>query len=73
LEYKALRCGATNVGLSHLPLHISGEEVAGYKKGSKPENPATQAEVDGCKNQLFDLLKQTKIDLANNIFKTYNE
>ena len=60
-------------GLSNLPMHISAEEVAGYKKGSKPEGAVTQAEVDGCKNQLLELLKQTETDLANTIFKTYNE
>lgn len=60
-------------GLSNLPLHISAEDVAGYKKGSKPEGTVNQAEVDLCKKQLFELLKQTEIDLANNAFKTYTE
>ena len=60
-------------GLSNLPLHISAEEVAGYKKDTKPEAGVTQAEVDLCKKQLFDLLKQTETDLANNMFKTYKE
>lgn len=60
-------------GLSNLPLHISAEEVAGYKKGTKPEGGVNQADVDLCKKQLFDLLKQTETDLAKDIFKSYNE
>lgn len=60
-------------GLSGLPLLISVEEVAGYKKGTKPEGDVTQAEVDLCKKQLFDLLKQTETDLAKNTFTTYKE
>ncbi|MAZ73391.1 MAG: hypothetical protein CMC70_09620 [Flavobacteriaceae bacterium] len=60
-------------GLSNLPLYISAKEIAGYKKGTKPESDATQAEVDTCKKQLFDLLKQTETDLVDGVFKTYNE
>ncbi len=60
-------------GLSNLPLQISAEEVASYKKGTKPESDVTQEEVDICKKQLFELLEQTGTDLANNVFKTYSE
>lgn len=60
-------------GLSNLPLHVSAEAVAGYKKGTKPEGDVTQAEVDHCKKQVFDLLEQTETDLENGLFKTYNE
>lgn len=60
-------------GLSNLPLHIAAEEVAGYKKGSKPQGNVSQSEVNLCKKQVFELLKQTEIDLANNVFKTYSE
>ncbi|WP_432412127.1 DinB family protein [Rasiella sp. SM2506] len=60
-------------GLSNLPLHISAEEVAGYKKGTKPEGDVSEVEVEICKKQLFDLLKQTEIDLANKAFTTYKE
>lgn len=59
-------------GLSNIPMHISGEEVAGYKKGTKPEGNIHKADVELCKKQLFELLKQTETDLANGIFKTYN-
>ena len=46
-------------GLSNLPLQVSAEAVAGYKKGTKPESAVSKAEVETCKKQLFDLLKQT--------------
>ncbi|QIE60050.1 DinB family protein [Rasiella rasia] len=60
-------------GLSSLPLHVSSEEVMRYKKGTKPEGLVAQEEVDLCKKQLFDLLKQTETDANNQLFKTYKE
>mgnify|MGYP003108852214 FL=1 len=60
-------------GLSNLPLPIDAEAVAGYKKGTKPEGDVSEAEVEACKKQLFDLLKQTETDFANNTFKEYKE
>lgn len=60
-------------GLSNLSPHISAEEIATYKKGTKPEGDIGQAEVDACKKQLFELLNQTEKDIERELFKTYKE
>ena len=60
-------------GLPNLPMHISEEEIANYKKGTKPEGDIGQAEVDACKKQLFELLDQTEKDIERELFETYNE
>ncbi|MGB0981965.1 MAG: DinB family protein [Winogradskyella sp.] len=58
--------------LSGLPMNVSDEMVAAYKKGSKTEKNVTQAEVDIIKNLLFSTLKKTEDDYNNKLFKTYN-
>lgn len=58
--------------LSGLPMNVSDEMVAAYKKGSKTEKNVTQAEVDVIKNLLFSTLKKTEDDYNNKLFKTYN-
>lgn len=59
--------------LSGLPLLISDEMVDKYRKGSKPELDATQAEVDEIQSLLFSTIDQTKADFSNNIFKNFQE
>ena len=59
--------------LSGLPMMISDELVNKYKKGTKPEHNATQAEVDEIKSLLLETINQTKADLDNKIFKNYQE
>nr|WP_314896649.1 DinB family protein [uncultured Flavobacterium sp.] len=59
--------------LSGLPMMISDDLVEKYKKGTKPEHIATQAEVDEIKFLLFETINQTKVDYDNKIFKNYME
>jgi hypothetical protein len=59
--------------LSGLPLMISDEMVAKYRKGSKPEEIILEAEINEMKQLLFSTLEQTKLDFSNAIFKTYSE
>jgi len=59
--------------LSGLPMMVSDELVEKYKKGTKPEQEATQAEVDEIKSLLFKTIDQTKKDYNNKVFKNYQE
>jgi hypothetical protein len=59
--------------LSGIPMMVSDEMIAKYKRGTKPEGSVTQAEVDEIKSLLFTTLEQTKKDFENNIFKNYTE
>jgi formate dehydrogenase maturation protein FdhE len=59
--------------LSGLPMMVSDEMVAKYKRGTKPEHNVTQAEVDEIKSLLFPTLEKTKKDFADRIFKNYSE
>lgn len=59
--------------LSGLPMKISDEMVEKYKKGTKPENQVSQAEVDEIKSQLLEIIDQTEIDFNNKIFKNFTE
>lgn len=59
--------------LSGLQMMISDEMVEKYKKGTKPETDATQAEVDKMQSLLFETINQTKADYNSKIFKTYQE
>ncbi|MCF6131395.1 DinB family protein [Flavobacterium wongokense] len=59
--------------LSGLPMLVSDEMVAQYKRGTKPEHDVTQEELEEIKILLFSTLKQAKKDFANDIFKNYSE
>jgi hypothetical protein len=59
--------------LSGLPMMISDEMVEKYKKGTKPEHIATQAEVDEIQSLLAKTINQSETDLENNIFINYQE
>jgi hypothetical protein len=59
--------------LSGLPMMISDEMVEKYKRGTKPEQDATQADVDEIQSLLFETINQTKADLENNVFKYFQE
>jgi len=59
--------------LSGLNMMISDEMVDKFKKGSRPEDKVSQAEVDEIKKLLFSTLEQTKEDFANDIFDEYME
>ena len=47
--------------------------VEKYKKGSKPEQDATQEEVDDIQSLLLTTIDQTAIDIENEVFKTFKE
>ncbi|SDW18120.1 DinB family protein [Flavobacterium degerlachei] len=59
--------------LSGLPMNISATLVQKYKKGTKPEQDATQAEVDEIYSLLVETIDQTEVDLNNNVFVNYQE
>jgi hypothetical protein len=54
-------------------MMISDEMVEKYKKASKPEQDATQAEVDEIRSLLFGALDQTEADHTNKVFDNYQE
>jgi hypothetical protein len=57
--------------LSGLPMMIDDTLVETYKKGSKPEKNATQAEVNELKALLFSTIEKTTEDYKNGLFKNY--
>ena len=59
--------------LSGLPMMISDELVEKYKKGTKPEHPASQAEVEELKALLFTTIQQTQLDYEAKLFQNYHE
>jgi hypothetical protein len=59
--------------LSGLPMMISDEMVEKYKKGTKPEHIATQAEVDEILSLLSQTIDQTEADFSSENFKNYSE
>lgn len=59
--------------LSSLPMLVSPEEVARYKKGTKPtENMATE-EVERLKKLLFTTVAQTETDFATDKFQHFTK
>ena len=58
---------------SGLPMMVSDEMVAKYRKGTKTEHNASQAEVNEIKALLFTTIEKTKEDYNKNIFKLYKE
>ena len=59
--------------LSGLPMMVSDELVKKYKKDTKPEQDATQAEVEEIKSLLFKTINKTKEDYEDGIFKNFQE
>jgi len=59
--------------LSGLPMLLTNDMVEKYRKGTKPEQDVTWAEVDLIKGLLFSTIEKTKEDYNNNVFETYNE
>jgi hypothetical protein len=58
--------------LSGLPMLISDEMMAKYKKGAKAENDVIQDEVNELKTLLFSTAEKTKEDYENGVFKGYS-
>jgi hypothetical protein len=59
--------------LSGLPMMVSDELVEKYKKGSQPEQMATQADVAELQSLLFETINQTRTDFNRNIFVNFQE
>lgn len=59
--------------LSGLEPMVSKDLISKYAKGTKPESPVNQSEVDEIKGLLFNTIDQTKTDYENNIFENYHE
>lgn len=57
--------------LAGLATSASDELIAKYKKGSKPDGPATQAEFDWLKAEMTNAIERLEADLAAGIFKNY--
>lgn len=58
-------------GLSNLPMLVSNEDVALYRKGTKPVTAVSEADVVTLKKELFTTLEQTELDYKAGLFKTY--
>lgn len=59
--------------LSGLPIVVSDEMVEKYRKGTKPEQDASQEEVDVIKSLLFKTVEQAEADYKNGVFVNYQE
>lgn len=59
--------------LSGLPMMVSDELTAKYKRGSRPETDASQQEIDHIKSLLFVTIEQTAEDFEHNIFINFTE
>lgn len=59
-------------GGAGLPMNVSEELLAKYRRGSKPEADATREEVNEIKNLLFSTIEKTEDDYKNGVFTTYN-
>ncbi|KGO81134.1 DinB family protein [Flavobacterium beibuense] len=59
-------------GGAGLPMDVSEELLAKYRRGSKPETDVTQEEVNEIKNLLFSTIEKTEDDYKNGVFTTYN-
>jgi hypothetical protein len=58
---------------SGLPMLVSDGMIEKYRKGTRPEQDATQEEVDEIKSLLFLTIDQTEADFNSQIFKNYQE
>ncbi len=59
--------------LSGLPMLLSEEMVAAYRKGTKTEGDLSQDEVHLVKGLLFSTIEKTKEDYNRNFFQSYTE
>ena len=59
--------------LSGLPMSVSDEMVEKYRKGTRPEQDATQDEAEEIKALLFATVDQAEADYNNGVFVNYQE
>ena len=60
-------------GNSQLPMLVSDEMIARYRKGTKAEQEVNHDEVNEIKALLFSTLEKTQEDYFNGGFKAYTE
>jgi hypothetical protein len=60
-------------GNSQLPMLVSDEMVAKYRKGTKAEHIVNQDELNEIKGLLFSTLENTQNDYNHGRFKNYTE
>ncbi|WP_346238185.1 DinB family protein [Niabella insulamsoli] len=58
--------------LSGLPLNIDAAIIDRYKKGTKPEQFITQAEIDFLKAIIHSNIDQLEVDYNNGIFTSFS-
>lgn len=58
--------------LSGLPMIVSDDMVAKYRKGTKPEAPATEEELAQFKKLIFSTFERMKEDYESGTFKEYS-
>ncbi|HLO74485.1 MAG TPA: DinB family protein [Flavobacterium sp.] len=58
--------------LSGLPMHIPDSLFEKYQNGSRPDGKTTQAEVDGIKKLLSEMVEKTKADFEAGVFKEFH-
>jgi len=58
--------------LSGLPMMVSPEMVAKYKRGTKPEADVTKEEADEIRELLITTIDQCEADFSKQVFKNYN-
>ena len=59
--------------LSGLPMLLSEDMVAAYRKGTKTERDLSQGEVNHVKGLLLSTIEKTKNDYNNKFFQSYTE
>ena len=59
--------------LSGLPMMVSAEMIAKYKRGTKPEGDVSQEEIDLIRSLLFVTIEKTEADFKAGIFKNFTE
>lgn len=59
--------------LSGQPMMLPAEMINRYKKGTKPEQDVTQAEVDEIKSLLFSTIEKTEEDYEAKLFENFQE
>lgn len=59
--------------LSGLPMNVSEAMVEKYRKGTKPEGPVSQAEVDEIKKLLETTIKILEDDYNKGVFSNFQE
>lgn len=56
---------------SGLPMHVSDDWIAKYKKGTKPEAEISYEEFEAIKSKLISTIDQMKTDFEKGIFKEF--